>query len=108
MRGQSIADLFPRLIRMIPAGEGQAVDAATLCAALGLVDHRDLRRVIRKAREAGELICSSRHGYWKPTTPGELRGFVQQWEAHSRSTASMLASAREALEEAEAAQARPP
>ena len=81
----------------IETGEDNAVHLSELVQLSGLSE-RDTRRVIEALRRRGEVICSNKQGYYRPASSEELRRYLRQEQARSRSIYRRTASARKQLQ----------
>ena len=89
-------NISEKLLQAIGKGEENALHLADLVQ-LTQLSERDTRRVIESLRRSGAVVCSSGRGYFKPDTPDELRRYVRQEQARSRSIYRRTASARKLL-----------
>lgn len=85
-----------RIMQAIGTGEENAVHLSELVQLSGLSE-RDTRRTIEQLRRDGAVICSNEHGYFKPADVAELRKYIRQEQARSRSIYRRTASARRRL-----------
>lgn len=91
-------------MKYIPEGKKNAISAQRLAEITGAKSQRCLRADVRELRKAGELICSSPAGYYKPATREELAGFIRMMEKHALGVFQAIASARKAQREMEGQQ----
>lgn len=84
------------ILQTIGTGEENAVHLSELVK-LTQLSERDTRRVIEQLRRNGVLICSNECGYFKPNTSDELRRYVRQEQARTRSIYRRTAPARKQL-----------
>ena len=89
------------ILEYIPEGKEHAISAQRLAEITGAKSQRCLRADIRELRKAGELICSSPAGYYKPATRAELDDFIKRMRAHALGVFQAIASARKAQKEME-------
>lgn len=89
------------ILKYIPEGKANAISAQRLADLSGAKSQRCLRADIRELRKAGELICSSPAGYYKPATRAELADFIRMMERHAIGVFQAIASARKAQKEME-------
>lgn len=92
------------ILKYIPLGKKNAISAQRLADVSGAKSQRCLRADIRELRKAGELICSSPAGYYKPATRAEIADFIERMEAHASGVYQAIASARKALRQIEGQQ----
>ena len=92
------------ILEYIPEGKEHAISAQRLAEISGAKSQRCLRADIRELRKAGELICSSPAGYYKPATREELAGFIRMMERHAAGVFQAIASARKAQQQMEGQQ----
>ena len=93
-----------KILDYIPEGKEHAISAQRLAEITGAKSQRCLRADIRELRKAGELICSSTAGYYKPATPAELDDFIKRMKAHAIGVFQAIASAQKAQKEMEGQQ----
>ena len=89
------------ILEYIPAGKINAIPAQRLAEISGARSERCLRGDIAELRKAGEIICSSPAGYYRPATRDEIRDFIDRMEGHAQGVFSAIASARKALRQME-------
>lgn len=92
------------ILKYIPEGKEHAISAQRLAEITGAKSQRCLRADIRELRKAGELICSSTAGYYKPATRAELDDFIKRMRAHALGVFQAIASAQKAQQEMEGQQ----
>ena len=92
------------ILKYIPEGKEHAISAQRLAEITGSKSQRCLRADIRELRKAGELICSSPAGYYKPATRAELDDFIKRMRAHALGVFQAIASAQKAQREIEGQQ----
>ena len=93
-----------RILGFIPEGKEHAISAQRLAEISGACSERCLRGDIAELRKAGEIICSSPGGYYKPATRAEIADFIERMEAHASGVYQAIASARKALRQMEGQQ----
>lgn len=93
-----------RILEYIPEGKKNAISAQRLTELCGAKSQRCLRADIRELRKAGELICSSPAGYYKPATRAELDDFIKRMRAHALGVFQAIVSAQKAQQEMEGQQ----
>ena len=89
------------ILGFIPEGKENAIPAQRLAEISGARSERCLRGDIAELRKAGEIICSSPAGYYRPATRDEIRDFIERMESHAIGVFSAIASARKALQQME-------
>lgn len=84
-------------------GRESAIPSKQLADALGFRSVRDLQKAIEAERAAGAVILSDPHGggYYRSTSPDELRRFTRTLHARAKNTLKAAESAQRALDEAE-------
>lgn len=92
------------ILGFIPEGKENAIPAQRLAEISGARSERCLRGDIAELRKAGELICSSPAGYYRPATRAEIADFIERMESHAIGVFQAIASAREAMKEMEGQQ----
>ena len=72
----------------LPTGAENAVDGATLAAALGLKNRRELSKAIERERRSGQPICAAvagdHRGYYLATAPDELDKYIRSLDRRIR------------------------
>ena len=89
------------ILEYIPEGKEHAISAQRLAEISGARSERCLRGDIAELRKAGEIICSSPAGYYRPATRDEIADFIERMEAHAIGVFSAIASARKELKQME-------
>lgn len=89
------------ILEYIPEGKKNAISAQRLAEISGARSERCLRGDIAELRKAGEIICSSSAGYYRPATRDEIRDFIERMESHAIGVFSAIASARKELKQME-------
>lgn len=89
------------ILEYIPEGKKNAISAQRLAEISGARSERCLRGDIAELRKAGEIICSSPAGYYRPATRDEIRDFIERMEGHAQGVFRAIASARKALRQME-------
>lgn len=89
------------ILEYIPEGKKNAISAQRLAEISGARSERCLRGDIAEFRKAGEIICSSPAGYYRPATRDEIRDFIERMEGHAQGVFRAIASARKALRQME-------
>ena len=89
------------ILEYIPEGKKNAIPAQRLAEISGARSERCLRGDIAELRKAGEIICSSPGGYYRPATRDEIRDFIERMESHAIGVFSAIASARKELKQME-------
>lgn len=92
------------ILKYIPSGKKNAISVQRLAEISGAKSERCLRGDIAELRKAGEIICSSPAGYYKPATPAELDDFIKRMKAHAIGVFQAIASAQKAQKEMEGQQ----
>ena len=90
-----------RILEYIPEGKKNAISAQRLAELTGARSERCLRGDIAELRKAGEIICSSPAGYYRPATRAEIADFIERMESHAIGVLQAVASAREAMKQME-------
>ena len=90
-----------RILEYIPEGKEHAISAQRLAEISGARSERCLRGDIAELRKAGEIICSSPAGYYRPATRDEIRDFIERMEGHALGVFRAIASARKELKQME-------
>lgn len=86
------------IVELLPKGKENAMTTVALCAAVGAVSVRELRKMVARERRAGEIIASSSTGgYYIPTDIKEIEEFVHTLDSKARSIMVSLQSARKLL-----------
>ena len=93
-----------KLLEHIPSGNQNAVSVQRLAELTGARSERCLRADVRELRKAGELICSSPGGYYRPATRAEIADFIERMEGHAIGVFQAIKSAREAMKQMEGQQ----
>ena len=93
-----------RILEYIPMGKKNAISVQRLAEISGARSESCLRSDVAELRKAGELICSSPAGYYKPETRAELDDFINRMEKHAIGVFQAIASARKAQQEMEGQQ----
>ena len=86
------------IMQVIGTGQDNAVSLADLMLITGL-RNRELRLLIADMRVRGSVICANSNGYFKPSTPDELKIWIRQEKARSRSINRGLRSAEKLLQD---------
>ncbi len=92
------------ILGFIPEGKENAIPAQRLAEISGARSERCLRGDIAELRKAGEIICSSPAGYYRPATRAEIADFIERMESHAIGVFQAIASAREAMKQMEGQQ----
>ena len=93
-----------KILEFIPAGKNNAIPAQCLAEISGARSERCLRGDIAELRKAGEIICSSPAGYYRPATRDEIADFIERMESHAIGVLQAVSSAREAMKQMEGQQ----
>ena len=93
-----------KILEFIPAGKINAIPAQRLAEISGARSERCLRGDIAELRKAGEIICSSPAGYYRPATRAEIADFIERMESHAIGVLQAVSSAREAMKQMEGQQ----
>ena len=96
--------LNKKILDFIPRGKKNAISVKRLAEISGARSESNLRGDIAELRKAGELICSSPAGYYRPATRAELDDFIKRMKAHAIGVFQAIASAQKAQKEMEGQQ----
>lgn len=89
-----------RISNYLRTGKENKMPASELMELLGAKDRRQLRTIIHRARDAGEVIASTSKdggGYYIPKDQSELAEYISIMEGHALSELKVLKTARAAM-----------
>jgi len=85
------------ILSFIRTGAENGIHLQELINLTGL-KNRELRRSIEHFRRSGIVIISDKHGYYYPKSEAELRSYIKQEQARSRSINKTLRTAKKEYE----------
>lgn len=87
------------ILDFIRKGRDKAISLENLASATGLKP-RMARQLVREKRLEGYIIASDSSGYYIPSDPVELNGYIRHTEKWAKSILATLKNARRKLKEA--------